>query len=297
MSGGFKYCKMCDEDVSLSNFGTNGSPNTYKPLCKFHTLEYTRGLKEEKRKRLIKKNKVIDIPKKHFCKKCKKNKVIKEFDSRESIYNSDNEPLFLRYSTCRSCNDATKSPEKKKEYSKIARERRIENGKTKEYQIKHAPVRNALEKIKCKDPKYRMKKNLRHRAYEIMLMRGIRMKEKHKLVGMTYDEYEKYLEFMMRRIDKNMHMKNYAAYWNIDHVIPCDSFAFDTSDDPMISMCFSWFNTKPMKKELNISKLNKIDKKEIIDHIDKLYCYANKYNKKMIKYINKYYNYAKKYIK
>lgn len=298
MSGGKKFCKECDEDRPLSEFGTNGSPNTFKPLCKKHTLEYTRKLKSEKKERIIKENKVIDKPKKRFCNKCEKTKPIRKFDPRESIYNKNNEPLYLRYSTCRKCNDSTKTPEKVKSYRKTTKQRRKENGKVAKYNEKYKPKRNENERLKCRnDPIYKIMKTLRNRASQIMVKNNIKTTGKCKLIGMTKEEYHEFLTFMMETIDDDMNIDNHGAYWHIDHVIPCDTFKFADLNDPMIKMCFGWFNTQPMKKELNIAKLNRIDKDEITEHIIRLYYYVDECNPCLIRYVDKYAKFAMKYLK
>lgn len=67
-----------------------------------------------------------------------------------------------------------------------------------------------------------------------------------------------------------MTYENHGIYWHIDHVIPITQFNFDIDTDKNIELCFSWFNLMPLVKEKNISKQNKIDKEQIINHLQNL---------------------------
>ena len=66
---------------------------------------------------------------------------------------------------------------------------------------------------------------------------------------------------------KDMSWENYGK-WQFDHVLPCSSF--DLSNDEQIKECFNWKNLQPLWKEDNLKKSDKIDKKLIIEHENKI---------------------------
>jgi len=67
--------------------------------------------------------------------------------------------------------------------------------------------------------------------------------------------------------------ENYGKVWHIDHVIPVDKF--DLTNDSEREICFSWYNTSPLKKEDNLRKNKKILKEQIQRHYDNLKKFGN----------------------
>lgn len=53
-----------------------------------------------------------------------------------------------------------------------------------------------------------------------------------------------------------MNWDNYGSYWEVDHVIPCNSF--DIEDNNQQLECFNWKNCRPLEKSLNNKKNDKI---------------------------------------
>ena len=297
-----KYCNTCQTSKSIEDFAyQNKARNIRCSRCKKCKIEYNRANKVYMQK-LDSERKYNYHNDNHPGKKQCYSEHNKNYNGCQQwkIYDKfilQNNSSGRLSTFCKRCEKNIEFLiERKKKNSKVTRENRKTNGKHKEAIEKNKPRRNKLEKEKRKSLSYQIMKNLRCRAYQIMINNGIRMKGKSKLIGMRQSEYFQYLKFQMKTIDDNMNRKNYGEYWNIDHVIPCDTFTFKSYDDPLIKMCFSWFNTKPMKKEDNIAKLNRIDKEEIIEHIFKLYLYADKYNKSLITQIDKYYKFAEQYI-
>jgi hypothetical protein len=91
-----------------------------------------------------------------------------------------------------------------------------------------------------------------------------------KYLDKPIDEFIKWIEF---QFDNNMSWENHGTYWEIDHVIPCNSFDLTNEDD--IKKCFIWSNLRPLEKKLNSEKRDKICVEIIKNH-----------NKIINKYIN-----------
>lgn len=62
----------------------------------------------------------------------------------------------------------------------------------------------------------------------------------------------------------DMKWSNYASEWHIDHVVPIKFF--DLTNQADRDACFHWTNLKPLYKEKNMEKSDKIDLDYIINH-------------------------------
>ena len=71
----------------------------------------------------------------------------------------------------------------------------------------------------------------------------------------------KYIE---NQFDENMNWNNYGTYWQIDHIIP--QSLFDFTDKNEILKCWNAKNLRPIKKEENQIKSNKLDFKLIEEY-------------------------------
>lgn len=61
-----------------------------------------------------------------------------------------------------------------------------------------------------------------------------------------------------------MNWENYGIYWNIDHLIPINTF--DLSNPEEVKHAFNWKNTWAMISSENFSKKNNIIKEQIDQH-------------------------------
>lgn len=109
------------------------------------------------------------------------------------------------------------------------------------------------------DAEFRLKKILRTRLYKTI--KGNKT-SKHLLsaLGIPLLDFRKWIEF---QFDDSMCWDNYGTYWEIDHVLPCDSF--DLTKEEEVSICFCWKNMRPLLKIDNSKKSNKIDH-DVISH-------------------------------
>lgn len=72
-------------------------------------------------------------------------------------------------------------------------------------------------------------------------------------LGCNMEEYTQYLE---SKFTPEMSWDNYGEYWEIDHVLPIDSF--DLNIEENLYRCFHYTNTQPLEKTKNREKSNKI---------------------------------------
>jgi len=70
--------------------------------------------------------------------------------------------------------------------------------------------------------------------------------------GCTTEQLKLHLQ---SKFSRNMNWNNYGSLWEVDHIIPCDSF--DLTDDYQVRLCNHFTNLQPMLKSLNRRKSNK----------------------------------------
>jgi hypothetical protein len=74
------------------------------------------------------------------------------------------------------------------------------------------------------------------------------------LLGCNLEFFKKWIEF---RFNENMSWENLGKYWQIDHILPINSFNF--SDDNDKNICFHWTNLQPLESKENNKKSDKIE--------------------------------------
>ncbi len=182
-----------------------------------------------------------------YCPKCNQDKDLSEFN------NSSNSKDGLNR-TCKSC-------------VKIQNNKHYENNKTdkikyaSEYRNKNLKkVQNRLNNYyknrRKTDIQFRLKENIRVRIYnslKVYLDKKIKYKTSSYLIGCNIDDYKKHIE---SQFDLNMNWDNYGSYWEIDHIIPIDSFDLTKVENQ--EKCFNYTNTRPLKVLENQQKSNKI---------------------------------------
>lgn len=65
--------------------------------------------------------------------------------------------------------------------------------------------------------------------------------------------FKKWIEF---QFDDFMNWDNYNTYWVYDHVIPTSNFNLSNEDEAR--KCFNWVNVRPISRQINSIKNNKI---------------------------------------
>lgn len=205
-----------------------------------------------------------------YCIKCDTEKTIDNFHTRTR--KSGNIYVF-KY--CKECEKKRKQDpeyikkelEKHKKYYEENRYNILE--KTKEYS------KNNLEKVrKYQEQYHKLEKNVKKRnerrfnrrqtndEYRIYcnlisritkLLKSNKNTSTAKLIGCNIKDFKLWIEY---QFDTNMSWSNYGNYWQIDHVIPCNSFNLIQIDEQ--HKCFHWSNCRPLEKIKNIQKSDNI---------------------------------------
>lgn len=90
-----------------------------------------------------------------------------------------------------------------------------------------------------------------------MIWRAIRLGHLKKQKTMNYfgcstNDFRLHLQ---SRFKHGMNWNNYGSVWEVDHIVPCDSF--DLTKDYQVRLCNHYTNLQPMLKHLNRRKSNK----------------------------------------
>ena len=151
-----------------------------------------------------------------------------------------------------------KQPRRSKEEKReIARARYLKNKDYhKAYQKKYY-VNNkkrhalAVKRYRHKNPKARIMDNFRCRLWKLLKNRNKKVNIKViDFIGCTQLELIKHIE---SKFKDGMTWDNHNRYgWHIDHIIPCDSFGYESFED--IKKCFHYTNLQPLWAEDNMAK-------------------------------------------
>jgi transposase-like protein len=203
------------------------------------------------------------------CKDCRKNyresnkDTIKE---KQAIYYENNKEILSN---------------KNKEYRIINSS--IINNQRKEYRNRPEIKEHIKEKYKEYLPirkekiKILRKTNLNFRISEILRSKVHKMiKGKNtsyqNMIGCDIDTLKKWIEF---RFDENMNWNNLGSYWQIDHILPINSFNFSNENEQKI--CFHWTNLQPLKSEINRIKSDKLELHYYFNNIVNIVRFNSKY--------------------
>lgn len=254
------------------------------------------------------------IPKRNICKVCK-NLRVKErhnsfkIDNNElKVCNTCNETktmgLFIKYRCiCKECDNKKRvtryieNEEHRKKLIKYATEFKqkkvIERRKLKEKAIlkleeeigednkicKYCNKVTAKKdfrknRLKCKNCERDEPLSKLIRGQRSRILASLHRKTKHTIeyLGCNCSEY---LQWIMDNND-NYTIENHGSGWHIDHVIPVSKFNLDDEEEQQLA--FNWRNTTPLSKKENLSKNNKVIKKQIEQHLEKLTEYHKKMN-------------------
>ena len=81
------------------------------------------------------------------------------------------------------------------------------------------------------------------------------------LVGCTIDEFTDWLEFCL---PKGLEIDDHGEKWHMDHVIPVNEF--NLLDEKQEIICYNYLNYMPVVSNYNLTKNNRIDKKQLETH-------------------------------
>lgn len=71
------------------------------------------------------------------------------------------------------------------------------------------------------------------------------------LVNFTFEELKSHLE---KQFSSEMNWDNYGSYWEIDHIIPQNTFNISSAEDLQFQICWSLLNLRPLTVSENRSR-------------------------------------------
>lgn len=214
-----KVCTKCNIPKELNEFfKDNAYKDGYDSKCKICKNKYQESRKPKTQKYL----------KQYFIKN--KNKIAK----KAKKYYLNNKDIII---------------EKSKAYHKKVYQRdKVKNAqRTKKWYVKNKRycIDKANKVYKTKyhlDLEFKMKSLLRSRLYEILRKSSVpKTQSVLKLVGCILDELIKHIESQFR---SPMSWENHGKIWEIDHIIPCNSF--DLTNPEEQAKCFHYTNLQPL---------------------------------------------------
>jgi len=93
-----------------------------------------------------------------------------------------------------------------------------------------------------------------------------------KIIGCDIEFLKKWLEF---RFIENMNWGNLGSYWQIDHILPINSFNFENKNE--CNICFHWTNLQPLESKINRIKSDKIQLHYYFNNIVNVNRFNSKY--------------------
>lgn len=193
-----------------------------------------------------------------ICTRCKGDKEINGYVKKRTIcricarlecklYKQRNKEKISAYNKTYKQNNASEISEYNKQYNKNNRET---------IQKRHTKY---LANKRKTDPKYKMSVCLRNRMNK--LINGQQKNSTLNMIGCNYDFFMKWMKYQFK---DDMTFDNHGDVWHIDHVLPCNKF--DLTKEVDRERCFNWANMQPMYATQNMTKKDKITKREILLH-------------------------------
>lgn len=242
-----KQCKKCQETLPYFSFYFRKDSGKYQNNCKNC---YIKVIQERKINKMVKKRTKFNF----ICLHCQKQKGFSDF------YLKDKNKI--RYdSSCKEC--------RKSESLQFYRKNIIQNENNKKfYNVNKNNIVNIHKNENCREKIEEKEWNIWRILYEKKNIKielniystdintkigqlltesckeAISIGRKASLLGCHGIYAKKWLEF---QFSNNMNWDNYGILWNLDHVIPIDSF--DLSLPEQQSLCFHWTNIRPILTE------------------------------------------------
>ena len=205
-----------------------------------------------------------------ICNSCKQNKEY-------SLFNKNKRIIDGYAKACRKCMKEINSKSYINNKEKYAIKNKIwyennkneHNKKQNQYGKNNPEVRRkATAKYLKNNPEYynQYRRNRYHTdpQFKLRIILGNRLNEvlnKNEtsktsniiiLLGCSLNDLKYYIETQFKL---EMNWNNHGTYWEIDHIVPCDSF--DLTDIEQQKQCFHYTNLQPLTKVENRIKSNK----------------------------------------
>jgi hypothetical protein len=197
------------------------------------------------------------------CPSCKIEKEPTEYGDRTRLVNG--ERVGFKAFACKACEYLRQRAYKEKNRERMAirdaeynaKNKDIQSAKRKIYAKNNRDKRNAYireykKERKQKDPSFRIYENCRKRIWKTL--RKNKTNKTNELLGCSKMFYQMWLAYTF---DTSLNWSNYGTAWDIDHVVPIDSF--DIKNQQEVLKCFNWRNTRALDKTENGRKSNNIE--------------------------------------
>ena len=137
--------------------------------------------------------------------------------------------------------------EQRREY----RNREEVKAHNKQKQKEYLPIRKQhIKERRQTDLNFQIKEVLRSKIHKFLKAQTTSYTN---LIGCELEFFKKWIEF---RFSSNMNWENFGKVWQIDHIIPINSFDLTNPNDRQI--CFHWTNLQPLDSYENRQKSDKI---------------------------------------
>jgi hypothetical protein len=190
------------------------------------------------------------------CKRCNLNKPLTDYYTKKD--NKDGKHIY-----CKAClkpeTDQWYQTSKysRSDYYKIYREKNKEYYNQychNHYHTKKELYREWERNRYNTDTPFKIKKVTSARISEALkTYQTLKRDRTIEYLGCNMEEYTQYLE---QKFTNNMNWENHGKYWEIDHILPIDSF--DLNIEENLYKCFHYLNTQPLEKTKNREKSNKV---------------------------------------
>lgn len=195
-----------------------------------------------------------------YCKDCVKNQRI-QYESKK-VYINDNIRICKLCKIEKPLDSFTLCNKKTNRYYLTCKI--CENEKDRKYRdnnkVKINEKRNIRRREQYKNnTEYKLKVILRTR-FNSVIKRNSKKSSMLDLLGCNIEFFKKWISY---QFEDWMSWENHGE-WHLDHIRPCASFNISKIEDQ--KECFHWKNYRPISKEINISKQDKIDEDLILSH-------------------------------
>ena len=199
------------------------------------------------------------------CRRCGSDRLEGEFRERKNRSGK-----LDRISTCIFCEREQKNAAEKKRYASFTKEQREEhNRRGREQRQKDSYKqwhRGWQKRREQEDVSFRLKRRVSSLMRNSLDKQGRRFQE---VLGYSPDELRAHLE---AQFEPWMNWDNWGTYdpstwddensetwtWQIDHIIPVDSFQYETLGDDGFKKCWALENLRPLSAKENLLKGAKI---------------------------------------
>ena len=203
------------------------------------------------------------------CKNCRKNyrennkDIIK--NKQHEYYNNNKIELLQKNKNYR-VNKSIIINNQRKEYRNRPEIKEHIKKKNKDY----LPIRKEkIKNLRKTSLNFRLSEILRSKIHKMIKGNKTSYQE---IIGCDLITLKKWIEF---RFDENMNWNNLGIYWQIDHILPINSFNFNNENEKNI--CFHWTNLQPLKSDINRNKSDKLELHYYFNNIVNVVRFNSKY--------------------